>query len=179
MKHSIKKLALSLLTVLLVALTVQPSFAAYCANSSGGWRAVNSYADCTADETYSDAQPVPTVAQIQAAKWGAIKAERDRRVESGGYNVGGKWLASDQLSRTQQLGLTIMGANIPANLQWKTMDGTFVTMTPTLAQQIFAAAAASDQAIFSYAETLKAEMESSVDPANFNIMTGWPLIYGE
>ena len=39
------------------------------------------------------------------------------------------------------MGLVMLGDNIPAGLQWKTMDGSFVVMTPSLAQQVFAAAA--------------------------------------
>lgn len=110
--------------------------------------------------------------------WSLIKAERDRR-NRGGYKVGALWFHSDPGSRIQQLGLVMMGANIPNDLQWKTMDGSFVTMTLTLAQQVFAAAAASDQAIFAAAETHKAAMEACADPASYDFSTGWPLTFGE
>lgn len=125
----------------------------------------------------------PTAAQIKAkaatAKWEAIKAERDRRTENGGFKVGTKWFHSDQKSRTQQIGLVMLGANIPANTPWKTMDGTTVTMTQALAGQIFATAAASDIAIFAAAETHKAAMEASADPASYDFAAGWPKIFGE
>lgn len=112
---------------------------------------------------------------IKAAKWDAIKAERDRRTDQGGYKVGTKWFHSDQKSRSQQLGLVLLGANIPPNLQWKTMDGSFVAMTQALAQQILESCAASDQAIFAVAEAHKAEMESSADPASYDFSCGWPI----
>lgn len=118
-------------------------------------------------------------AAIKARKWEAIKTERDRRTDNGGYKVGTKWFHSDQKSRSQQLGLVLLGANIPANLQWKTMDGSFVTMTQTLARQILAAGAASDQAIFTVAEHHRAAMEASADPASYDYSTGWPKIFGE
>lgn len=121
----------------------------------------------------------PTVEQSKARKWDAIKVERDRRTDQGGYKVGTKWFHSDQKSRSQQLGLVLLGASIPANLQWKTMDGSFVTMTATLAQQVLAAAAASDQAIFAAAETHKAAMEASADPASYDFSAGWPKSFGE
>lgn len=121
----------------------------------------------------------PTTAEIKAAKWDAIKAERDRRTEQGGYKVGTKWFHSDQKSRGQQLGLVLLGASIPANLQWKTMDGSFVTMTQQLAGQVLAAAAASDQAMFAAAEAHKVAMEASADPASYDYSGGWPKIYGE
>lgn len=122
-------------------------------------------------------KPAPTTAEIQTAKWEAIKAERDRRIQSGGYKVGAKWFHSDTFSRTQQMGLVMLGANIPANTPWKTMDGTTVTMTQALAGQIFATAAASDIAIFAAAETHKAAMTASADPSSYDFSGGWPAIF--
>lgn len=111
--------------------------------------------------------------------WNLIKAERDRRIQSGGYKVGAKWFHSDTFSRTQQMGLVMMGANIPVGTQWKTMDGSTVTMTQTLAGQIFGTAAASDIAIFEAAETHRVAMEASADPATYDFSTGWPKAFGE
>lgn len=115
--------------------------------------------------------------QIKADMWEAIKGERDRRIQTGGYKVGAKWFHSDTFSRTQQMGLVMLGAGIPANTPWKTMDGTTVTMTQTLAGQIFATAAASDIAIFAAAEAHKAAMEASADPASYDFSAGWPAIF--
>lgn len=117
--------------------------------------------------------------QSAAQVWERIKAERDHRTENGGYKAGTKWFHSDQKSRSQQLGLVLLGSIIPAGLQWKTMDGSFVTMTQQLAGQVLAAAAASDQAIFAAAETHKAAMEASQDPAAYDFSTGWPKVFGE
>lgn len=118
--------------------------------------------------------PKATAADV----WERIKAERDRRIQSG-YKVGTKWFHSDTFSRTQQMGLVMLGANIPANTPWKTMDGTTVTMTQALAGQIFAAAAASDIAIFAAAEMHRAAMESSADPSSYDFSAGWPKVFGE
>lgn len=108
-----------------------------------------------------------------------IKAERDRRIQSGGFKVGNKWFHSDTFSRTQQMGLVMLGANIPANTPWKTMDGTTVVMTQQLAQQIFAAAAASDIAIFAAAEAHRTALEACADPATYDTSVGWPKAFGE
>lgn len=124
--------------------------------------------------TPADVPPAPSKSEILAH----IKAERDRRIQNGGYKVGTKWYHSDTFSRTQQMGLVMMGANLPANVQWKTMDNTFVTMTQTLAGQIFGTAAASDIAIFSAAEAHRAAMESSADPAAYDFTGGWPPMFG-
>ena len=134
--------------------------------------------DCTPVEIAEIEQrkiPKPLV-ERQAARWEAIKVERDRRKEAG-YQVGTKWFHGDTSSRIQQLGLMIMGAGVPANLQWKTMDGTFVAMTPTLAGQVFGAAAANDQAIFAKAEQHRVGMEASADPSSYDFSGGWPLTF--
>lgn len=114
----------------------------------------------------------------KARAWLRIKFLRDQRADQGGFKVGNKWFHSDQKSRGQQLGLVLLGANIPANLQWKTMDGSFVVMTQTLAGQILAAGAASDTAIFAVAETHRLAMEASADPASYDFSGGWPAVYG-
>jgi Domain of unknown function (DUF4376) len=119
--------------------------------------------------------PVPTTDDM----WQKIKAERDRRIQSGGYKVGTKWYHSDTFSRTQQMGLVMLGINIPANTPWKTMDGSFVGMTQVLAGQIFGTAAASDIAIFTAAETHNAAMRASALPHTYNYLSGWPVAYGE
>ena len=122
--------------------------------------------------------PAPDLTALRASHWEAIKTERDRRTQSCGYQAAGKWFHSDTFSRTQQMGLVMLGANIPADLQWKTMDGSFVTMTQTLAGQVFAAAASSDAALFARAEQIKAVMEA--DPVNFSLASQtWPVIFGE
>jgi hypothetical protein len=120
----------------------------------------------------------PLAAVDLGAKWESIKALRDSR-KAGGVLVGDKWFHSDDGSRIQQIGLVMMAANIPVGLQWKTMDGTFVTMTQTLAGQIFSASAAHDQATFAKAEEHRTAMEASSDPAAYDFSTGWPAVYGD
>ena len=116
--------------------------------------------------------------QTDARVWSLIKSERDRR-KAGGVKVGDKWFHSDDGSRLQQMGLVMMGASIPAGLQWKTLDGSFTTMTASLAQQIFTAQATSDQTIFAHAEALRAALVACPDPEAFDYLAGWPKVYGE
>lgn len=122
-------------------------------------------------------EPARDLVPIRAELWGLIKAVRDTKKLEGGYTTGGKWYHSDVFSRTQQLGLVMMGAGIPANTLWKTMDGSFVTMTQTLAGQIFSAAAAQDAALFTHAETLKAQVDASSNPESIDLNAGWPETY--
>jgi Domain of unknown function (DUF4376) len=119
-------------------------------------------------------------AAIISLLWGQIKNYRDNLTQTGGYLVSGKWFHSDDTSKIQQLGLVMLGANIPANLQWKTMDGTYITMTQTLASQIFAAAATSSVAIFEQAKTHFTAISAldTVDLiAAYDWKAGWPQTY--
>ena len=138
--------------------------------------ATSTIENCTVVWTLRD-MTEEELAVIKASKWEDIKIERDRRIADGGYKVGEKWFHSEANSRTQQLGLVLLGNNIPQGLQWKTMDGSFIAMTPTLAQQILGAAAASDFSIFVVGETHKAAVYASSDPASYDITTSWPEIY--
>ena len=128
------------------------------------------------EATYVPPAPVP-LAERQATIWNLIKAERDRRAALG-VKVGNHWFHSDPKSRTQQIGLVLLGSNIPAGLQWKTLTLTpppvFVPMTQALAQAIVAATAASDSAIFSAAEAHRIAMEASAAPQDYDFTVGWP-----
>lgn len=131
--------------------------------------------------------PIPSQTQLDSdiqsmnitMMWNAIKAERDYRAATGGYKVGTYWYHSDQVSRTQQIALVILGANIPANLQWKTMTGAFATMTQTLAGQIFGAAVQSDNTIFNMAQQHLTNMTASANPLSYDFSTGWPQTFQE
>jgi hypothetical protein len=128
------------------------------------------------DKATLDQEVLPST---KARVWRAIQAERDRRSSTGGYKIGTNWFHSDQASRTQQLALVILGANLPAGIMWKTMSGAFVQMTPTLAGQIFQTAVGSDQNIFGRAEQHRVAMMSSATPENYDFSTGWPQTYEE
>lgn len=118
----------------------------------------------------------PTLANRRAAVWEQIKAKREA-LKSGGVKVGAHWFHSDADSRIQQLGLVIMGANMPAGLKWKTMDNGLVDMTPTLAQQIFATTANWDATVFGVAEVHRAAVMASDNPEAYDWSAGWPAGY--
>lgn len=120
------------------------------------------------------------VESVQNVVWQKIKSHRDRLTESGGYMVDGKWYHSDTGSKVLQIGLVMMGSNIPANLQWKTMDGSFVTMTSALANLVFGAAAIQATSIFAVAEQHRLNIMALTDVndiAEYDWKTGWPEVY--
>ena len=105
----------------------------------------------------------------------AIKAERDRR-KFNGVKVGAKWIHTDTYSRTQWIGMVMMGASIPA-IEWTTMDGTSVTTSQAFASQVFQGTAQLDAALFGYAKMLITQFEAAADPASVDIVTGWPATF--
>ena len=113
----------------------------------------------TGEVTIITSDPVvPPIAQQKLSMWGKIKEKRDK-VKAGGVLVSTKWFHTDDASRIQQLGLVQLGANIPAGIMWKTMDGTFIEMTQQLASDIFAAVTTLDITAFANAETHRIAME--------------------
>lgn len=118
--------------------------------------------------------------QARAARWEEIKEYRSQRT-AGGIPVGPYWFHSDTPSKLQHLGLlnARMLNVLPAGQQWKLMDGTFVTLTTTLVEQIFGAAMQRESANFTRAEQHRALMNASTDPANYDFTTGWLPIFGE
>jgi hypothetical protein len=129
--------------------------------------------------------------EIKADAWAKIKTKRDA-VVLGGAKVGAKWYHSDEASRTKYIGLVRMAdAAIAAggsgsttlqyggqDIQWKTMDGSFIKMTVQRANDVFAAVSGLDFAAFGVAETHKAAMEAAEDPASYDFSTGWPATFG-
>lgn len=110
---------------------------------------------------------------ILDAIWERIKSERDRR-KLGGTHAGGYWFHSDPDSRVQQIGLVMMGQVMPSGIQWKTMSGEFVEMTPALAGLIFQQAALLDQQLFTAAELHWQAAQASPEPWSYDYSTGWP-----
>lgn len=130
---------------------------------------------------------VPATAQEVAAMfkekvWQQIKAKRDEIQDNGGCEVGGKWYHTDTKSKQQQIALVMVGANIPNDLLWKTMDGSFVQMTQQLANQVFAAQVARETAVFTVAETHRAAvnaLQTAEDVNGYDYSTGWPQTFEE
>lgn len=121
---------------------------------------------------------IPPRSEIETQVWEYIKSFRDKK-QSGGVLVEGYWFHSDVDSRLKYLGLVAMGQNMPQGIMWKTMSGEFVTMTPTLAQQIFSAISTYDMEVFAVAENHKSAMKSSDNPVMYDFSAGWPTMFGE
>lgn len=109
--------------------------------------------------------------QLAVIRIAKLKQIRDELTENGGCMVQGKWFHTDVKSKQQQMALMIAGDALPTGLMWKTIDQSFVEMTPALAQEIFAAQVARESLIFAVCEAKK------LDDTPVN--EGWPEVYTE
>jgi hypothetical protein len=119
---------------------------------------------------------------VKAGVWESIKQHRDELMRSGGARVDSKWYHSDTHSKVQQLSLLNLGANIPAGLEWKTMDGSKITMSPALALAVFQAQVAQEHAIYEAGESHKIALDALTDVdqvASYDWLSGWPEVYQE
>jgi hypothetical protein len=107
--------------------------------------------------------------QLLALRVSKLKQIRDELTESGGCLVQGKWYHTDVKSKQQQMALAMAGANLPLNLLWKTLDGSFIEMTPELATELFAAQMTREATIFGLCEA----KQHDDTPIN----EGWPERY--
>ena len=152
-----------------------------------GWRSVDGPDDVGGGETYSPTPPEATIEQVRRLAWSSIKAERDRRAESG-CCVDDYWYHNDVKSRTQwerMANRSAMDADDEpycvdgSQVHWKTMSGEFVPLTAGLIRRVVAAFEIQEVAVFKAAEAHRAALMVAVDPSEYDYRAGWPPVFGE
>lgn len=139
-----------------------------------------------------DQSSIPTLDDVKASVWGLIKDERDRR-KNGGFRAAGKWFHSDAGSKLQHLGNKdtardqlaaggtmadpLLDEETGRQIDWKTMDGSWLPLTCQRAFDVVRAGKASEFAHHTAAEIHQAAMESCADPAAYDFSGGWPEIF--
>lgn len=151
-----------------------------CEQVGGVWQYRWDVVELFGTQAEKEAAIATALQAAKDAKWEQVRTKRDELSDTGGYRIVvegvDKWLHSDAKSKTQQIALLLMGANVPA-VPWKTLDGSFITMTQAIASAIFQAATAKDVVIFQAAETHLGAINTSSDPAGYDFSTGWPTSY--
>lgn len=109
--------------------------------------------------------------EVTATRWERLKQIREELTLNGGVFVAGKWFHTDVHSKQQQMALMMLGAALPAGLMWKTMDGSFIPMTPEVVQQLFVAQVQREQTIFAVAEAKRLDATP--------LYEGWPDRYND
>ena len=121
-------------------------------------------------------------AQQQDEMWGRIKQKRYDSLRLGVYAESvGKWFQTDDATRLQYLALALEsvtgGFKNPIN--WKTMDNSFLQLTPELLREIMQDMRDNEQANFANAEKHKAAMLQAENPLEYDYSGGWTANFDE
>ena len=129
-------------------------------------------------KTLRDPREIPVSLEAARATKLAASAALRWEKETGGTTFAGMAIATDAVSQTKYIG-AVVGAQIDPNavINWKTADGTFVTLDAQAITAVAMAVRAHVQACFDREAELKAEIEaaSTVEEiAAIDLNTDWP-----
>ena len=119
-------------------------------------------------------------AEQQEEMWERIKAKRYDNLRHGVYIKSvGKWFQTDDATRLQYLALALesVTGGFKKPINWKTMDNSFLMLTPELLREIMQAMHDDEQADFINAERHKAAMLKSENPLEYDYSSGWTANY--
>ena len=117
--------------------------------------------------------------QQQTQTWEQIKAKL-HAVTRGGVYVPSvkKWFHTDDSSRTQYLAMQIM-PELPDDLMWKTMDGSFIRLTKEILMQVAMTMMTQEQSDFANAERHRQLMLKAENPLEYDYSSSWSAVYGD
>ena len=136
-------------------------------------------ASCTWDgeKWYMDPECAAKLkAEQQAEVWERIKQKRYDNLRHGVYVKSvGKWFQTDDATRLQYLALALesVTGGFKKPINWKTMDNSFLMLTPELLREIMQAMHDDEQADFINAEKHKAAMLKAENPLKYDYSDGW------
>lgn len=111
--------------------------------------------------------------------WEAVKAKREEILASCVYVESlDKWFHTDSVT---QLAYTrakeYFDIKPDSEIQWKTMDNTFVTLNKEKLSDVVVAIFEKSQEVYKAAEIHKHKIQTSVDLENYNVDAGWVETY--
>lgn len=121
-------------------------------------------------------------AEQQDEMWERIKAKRYDNLRHGVYIKSvGKWFQTDDATRLQYLALALesVTGGFKKPINWKTMDNSFLMLTPELLREIMQAMHDDEQADFANAERHKAAMLKAENPLKYDYSDGWAANFDE
>lgn len=121
-------------------------------------------------------------AEQQDEMWERIKAKRYDNLRHGVYIKSvGKWFQTDDATRLQYLALALesVTGGFKKPINWKTMDNSFLMLTPELLREIMQTMHDDEQADFINAEKHKAAMLKSENPLEYDYSGGWTANYDQ
>ena len=121
-------------------------------------------------------------AEQQEEVWERIKAKRYDNLRHGVYAKSvGKWFQTDDATRLQYLALALesVTGGFKKPINWKTMDNSFLMLSPELLREIMQAMHDDEQADFINAEKHKAAMLKAKNPLEYDYSGGWTANFDE
>ena len=118
----------------------------------------------------------------QDEMWERIKAKRYDNLRHGVYIKSvGKWFQTDDATRLQYLALALesVTGGFKKPINWKTMDNSFLMLTPELLREIMQTMHDDEEADFINAEKHKAAMLQAENPLKYDYSDGWTANFNE
>ena len=119
-------------------------------------------------------------AEQQEEMWERIKDKRYDNLRHGVYAKSvGKWFQTDDATRLQYLALALesVTGGFKKPINWKTMDNSFLMLTPELLREIMQTMHDDEEADFINAEKHKAAMLKAENPLKYDYSDGWTANY--
>ena len=119
-------------------------------------------------------------AEQQDEMWERIKDKRYDNLRHGVYAKSvGKWFQTDDATRLQYLALALesVTGGFKKPINWKTMDNSFLMLTPELLREIMQTMHDDEEADFINAEKHKAAMLKAEHPLEYDYSDGWTPNY--
>ena len=121
-------------------------------------------------------------AEQQDEMWERIKQKRYDNLRHGVYAKSvGKWFQTDDATRLQYLALALesVTGGFKKPINWKTMDNSFLMLTPELLREIMQTMHDDEEADFINAEKHKAAMLQAENPLKYDYSDGWTANFDE
>ena len=121
-------------------------------------------------------------AERQDEMWERIKDKRYDNLRHGVYIKSvGKWFQTDDATRLQYLALALesVTGGFKKPINWKTMDNSFLMLTPELLREIMQTMHDDEEADFINAEKHKAAMLKAENPLKYDYSDGWTANFDE
>lgn len=118
---------------------------------------------------------------IYKEKWEKIKEIRTFKMNDGVLIQSiGKWFHTDPDSKQQIQALVVANLiGIYKTTAWKTLDNTYVQLTPMLLLQVFGAMLENESRLFDIGKLHYESLYTSSDPVNYDPASQWPTTFSD
>ena len=119
--------------------------------------------------------------KIYNEKWEKIKEIRTFKMSDGVFIQSiGKWFHTDLYSKQQIQALVVTNLiGIYKTTAWKTLDNTYVQLTPMLLLQVFGAMLENESRLFDIGKLHYESLYTSSDPVNYDPASQWPTTFSD